>query len=246
MKKYKVLSFCLSLIILFSSFSSVVYANDTNTNKVNDVKITEIEKITKFEYEKVEDGQTYNYEETLSNNIVHTKKYKNNVIVNEFETQIIVDDFNRVSAKIIDSNNNSTKTIKISQDMQIESNLISPFAVVPPGRRTHPTDNRYYFGTSITGHMRFEMLTYAVIYAVISATVMKGKLIGKSVIGAAIGVIIHNEYRNVFYQLDTYYPYGSGMKGEPIWKKIQKLYAGNNRNVLIETLDWGAPLVVVN
>lgn len=243
MKKSKIFSFVLTLVILFSSFNSFTYAE--NIDKIIDLEVRESANLIEFKYKQLENGEMYFYEEILTNNHIHTKKYKNDTLVDEFDSFINVDKLGRMSVKIINAKSGSTQIIEVTQDVDVASDLINPKAVVPPNRTSHPRDNEYYLSHSHNGHMGIDTLTYAAVYAALGRLFTGGHP-GGGAIAAATKIIIDGGFRNVWYTTETYHPYGMDMKGRPLWKKIKKLYSGNDRTNLIETMYYDSDLVVEN
>lgn len=241
MKKY--LNIIMTLLICLTHLTIPVLASTEYLYSFSELGIKEYNDLIVFNYEQEENGKIYRYEEILSGNHVHTKKYEKDKLINEFDSYIKVDQSKNISVKVVNEKMGTTEIIEVTKDMRSENEDIGVRAVVPNGRKHHPYDNEYYFNGSSSGHLGFRNLTRAVIVGALSSLVSKGNIIIGS-IGAAATLIAEKGFRNVYYTEESYYPYGMDMKGRPIWKKITYLYAGNDRSHLIETIYTDADLVV--
>lgn len=258
MKKIKIYCMILALIVIVPNLTGFSYAknnvkvmdleiNELRKNvRVIDLEIDELDNITEFNYTKIENGEILFYEETLSNNNIYTKIFKNNILIDEFNTTIIVSNSGKISAEIMNVKSFLTEVISIGQlngDSLPES--MGTYAIVPPNRTRHPLDMEYYLAYGTGGHLGVRNLTLAAIVGVIAAVGTGGNIIAGS--ATAVGILIlEGGYRDVWYDMDSFHPYGTDMIGRPIWKKVQKLYSGNDRRRQIgATLYYDSDLTVV-
>lgn len=244
MNKFKIFCVILALITLVPNLNSFSYAE--NNDRVIDLEIKEFNNTVEFNYKKIEDGKTVLYEETLSNNNINTKKFINNILIDEFDSIIITDDIGEISVEINNVRNNSTEVIKINQDYEeVMYGSIGTYAIVPSNRTRHPTDNEYYLSHGSTGHLGVEKLTVAAIVGVITTIGSGGSLVVGAVSAMAV-LIVDGGFKNVYYEENTYYPYGTDMIGRPLWKRVQKVYSGNDKSRQIgSTLYYDSDLTVV-
>lgn len=110
-------------------------------------------------------------------------------------------------------------------------------------RKHNPDDGEYVFMGSSSGHVGFKNLKRAAIMGALSPIFTVGNNTGSSIAGITT-LVFSGGYRNVYYTEESYHPYGTDIKGRPIWKNIIKLYSGNDRSHLIDVIKVDADLIV--
>ena len=242
MNNKKIVSLLLVFMICMMPFNQVIYAHSLKDTDISNVDIIETDTTTFLKYKEFENGKIYTYDETIIGNHVHTKKYNKDILIDEFDSYINKDSNGNVHVQVV-KDGKLIDSVEVTKTIRNKDYNINTLAIVPSNRKHHPNDKEYVFTGSSSGHLVFKNLTKAVIMGVLSNLLTGGSRVGGSIAGAA-SLIADGGFRNVYYTEETYHPYGSDMKGKPLWKKITKLYSGNDKNHLIEVFNTNSDLVV--
>lgn len=242
MNNKKIVSVILVFMMCMLPFNQVIYAHSVSDIDTSNVDIKETDTTTFLKYKEIENGKMYTYDETIIGTHVHTKKYNQDILIDEFDSYINKDSNGNIHVQVI-KDGKLINSVEVTKTIRNEDHNINTLAIVPSNRKHHPDDKEYVFTGSSSGHLGFKNLTRAVIIGALTTLLTGGNVKGGSVAGAAT-LIANGGYRNVYYTEETYYPYGTDMKGRPLWKKIFKLYSGNDKNHLIEIIKTDSDLVV--
>lgn len=230
MNKKNILSGLMAIILIFTSVSSTVFADNINSLAVEDMYEDENIQIieykdgsSSFKYTQEENGKEYLYKEILRDNSVFTQKYYEGDLVEEFTTELDIGVSNEITAEIIRDENSEVIEVSKAEETQTQ---IRPYAVVPSNRTRHPRDREYYLSTRTNGNVRFNKLTQAAIAAALKITLGEG-ITGTAILAGIIGKIVSGDMRNIDYVRASYHPYGNDMKGRPLFKRVIKYYSPN-------------------
>lgn len=232
----------LFFVIFAMSFTQIIYANSIEDVNISNVDIKETNNSIFFKYKEIENGKIYVYEETLTGTHVHTKKYDKDILIDEFDSYINKDRDGNINVEVV-KDGKIIDFVEVTKNVRNRGHNISTRAIVPSDRKHHPDDREYVFMGSSSGHLGFRNLTRAAIMGALSTLFTGGNIVGGSLAGITT-LVFSGGYRNVYYTEESYHPYGTDMKGRPIWKKIIKLYSGNDRSHLIDVIKVDADLVV--
>lgn len=232
MNKSKFIYTLLVVFLLLTNLNSIAYAIE-DKDYVFDKGISVVEKENGciLSYKETENSESVFYVEKIEGNFVNTKKFhdKNgNLDLVEEINSIIYKDGETVILK-------ETNVTKGTVERKILGKEINEYhddskterVAVPAGKKRHPLNKNYYFAYSISGHLGFRNLTHGVILATLTTALTGGNIVGGSLSGIAT-VIANGGYRNIYYKNEIYYPYGTGHKGKPIWKKVTRYYRNSN------------------
>lgn len=229
MNKRKFLSMFLAVLMILVSFSSAIYAADSSTYTFNEkTPFLETENGAILNYKEIENNKTVFYVEKLEDNFVNTKKYHKNKngnlkLVEEINSTINFKNDGSISVK----EENLTKgTVEVKIVKKASDNSLSSLKSTR-GKTWHPLHDDYYRVTRRTGHLGFDTLTKAVILGVIGGLISGGRVV-KGTLATVTVAILDGKIRNCYFEEETYYPYGSGHKGDPLWRKIIKYYRNSN------------------
>ena len=242
MNNKKIVSLLLVFMICMMPFNQVIYAHSLKDTDISNVDIKETDTTTFLKYKEFENGRIYTYDETIIGNHVHTKKYNKDILIDEFDSYINKDSNGNVHVQVV-KDGKLINSVDVTKTIRNKDYNINTLAIVPSNRKHHPNDKEYVFTGSSSGHLGFKNLTKAAIMGALTALITGSYVAGGSVAGVAT-LIADEEIRNVYYTEETYHPYGTDMKGKPLWKKIIKLYSGNDKNHLIDVIMTNSDLVV--
>jgi hypothetical protein len=213
--------------MLLINCNSFAFANTENIN------YTYIETDNGFvlTYDIIENGSKVHYVEKVDGDVVNTKKYTLNgnemILFEELNTIINEKSNGEITGTIINLSKNTSTTEVIKQPTlhkQSENNMLE-FSRMSR-KKWHPDYDDYYLGKTISSSLNFKKFTKAAVIAVVTTLITKGN-VGAGIIAGVVALVLDSGISNLYYEEETYYPYGSGA-GRPIWKKITTLYYDRN------------------